>query len=158
VRKLFAYLALLILTFLIGGGLYNYIYRDELHFYKMLSMKSEKKENHIFLKDITNFDWDYVCAIHAYEIYSRLKLEGSLGFNYKGIIPESYGSSDGEVLLVFINKKTQTVIKELDASAIIRLDETRQICNEKDGIKLSLSKSLPYKKGGYWFRHKFSFE
>jgi hypothetical protein len=136
-------------------GVHRYVYRHEYYFYKELSEQSRLEKPFIFLKDVTDFEWDYVCAIHSYEVYDRFKIEDSLGFKYQGEIPDGYGTSEYEVLLVFLSKDSKTVIQKMDASNLIYSDKTRRICNKKENLKLLKGDPIPYEKASYEFSYQF---
>ena len=72
---------------------------EERFFYKELKSKLNKGEREIFIKDLTNFDWDGVVFVGGYSYYID-KFNNSCGAN---------GNSDGDWAFAFLQRKKVTV-------------------------------------------------
>ena len=133
---------------------YYFFTKEEKYFHKTLSKTNNLEKENISLETATNFQWDYVCSIYSYNIYNQFDIEKSIGFKLNKEIPNTYGSSEGDALLIFISKENKEPII-VNADIIIERDLTKKNCNSKKSVILNLIKSDSYKKGSYNFNHKF---
>ncbi len=83
-----AILALMLLTVIVSKK--YYANSEEKFFYSTLSKISNPTPTYIPLKEVINFQWDYVCGVYSYEIYDKNKLEEKIGFKFDGEIPKTY--------------------------------------------------------------------
>jgi hypothetical protein len=136
----------------------------ERYFYSKLSEASKNNKEFILLKDITDFEWDYVCAIYPYgaaEEYQKKRYEKLVGFEFNGEPPEG-GNQDGNLRLLFVSKKHKNSVV-INADRVIDHVITREFCSQEDQ-KLTLkigpdgSYKNSYRKGFYKFYHVFDLQ
>ncbi len=105
---LLTFLVLVIIFSLLAASWISHLDRyfkskEERYFYDKLSEISKANVNTIMLKDITNFDWEYVCEIGETGEYEQAitkeYYEKYVGFEFKGNVPQKYGFSDTVSLL-----------------------------------------------------------
>lgn len=125
--------------------------KKEKYFYQQLSTISRSNSHRIMLKNLTNFDWDYVCKISRHDkIKTNDYYEKYVGFEFEGDIPSE------NLLLLFISEKDKNSWL-INADHLVVEDNTKE-CSKKDEIMLILSKSSSYRRGFYKFNHKLILE
>lgn len=163
--KMLKLISVISLTLLIIG-FFLYLYLDaqgvfrtkeEKYFYKKLKEFEESKKDNISLIEITNFEWNYVCAVSSYnEERPKSFYEKVVGFKIAENVPTSYGSSDGDILLLFIKKQGRQLLK-IRADQLI-IYKAKKICVTKETAVLRLSKTEYYKQRFSKFEHQFILE
>ncbi len=135
--------------------------KEERYFYDQLSEISRANVDRVMLKDLTNFDWEYVCEISAYDqTISKEDYEDIVGFEFDGNVPGNYGNSEDESLLLFISKKHRDSLL-INADYLIERNNTRrlELCSHKTNIIVILNKSPhEYRQGFYKLTHKLTLE
>lgn len=137
---------------------------NERYFYSKLSEASKNNKEYILLKDVTNFEWDYVCAIYPYgveEEYQKERYEKLVGFKFEGEVPYG-GHQDGNLKLLFISKTHKSSVA-INADRIIDQIITKKSCsqeNQKLTLKIDSYGNYKnsYRKGFYKFYHIFDLQ
>lgn len=155
--SLLAFVLLLWIGFIILSKKGYFLNKNEQYFYRKLSIISKNNSDIVLLKEVTSFEWDYVCVISSYD-QERPKYfyEKIVGFEFAGQVPESYGDSEGEALLLFINRKKAG--STLITADKLVTDRTGKICVGIDDATLKLKLSEVYNRGLFTFHHEFILE
>lgn len=152
-----AFVLLLWIGFIISNGKGYFLNKREQFFYEKLSIISKNNLEVVPLREVTNFEWDYVCVISSYNQERPKKIyEKIVGFEFVGQVPESYGDSEGEALLLFINRnEAESILLKADKLVI---DGTGKICVGIDDATFKLRLSEVYNRGFFTFHHEFILE
>ncbi len=155
ISTILALFILLIFYFLLNN--YGYFSNaKEKAIYDKLSKYDNKNLDPIMLKDVADFEWDYVCFISSYQQeMTKNEYEKIVGFEFEGQVPKSYGSSEGQTLFLFINQNTKTSLL-VNFDNLEEKNNLKKLCAHKDEIVLKPENSKKYRKGFFVFNHKFT--
>jgi hypothetical protein len=128
--------------------------KEERYFYDKLSEISRADISKVMLKDLTNFDWEYVCEISETGEYERgitkEYYEKYVGFEFKGNVVQKYGFSNS-VSLLFVSKKNKnSLLIDTYGLALSTNTNDLSLCSKKNNTMAILAKtSREYNHGFY---------
>lgn len=150
--KKLKYLKILILgmlTLLIASSIYFYVFsgmtmsKHERQFEKALIDIAKSKTESVYLRDLTNFEWEKACPVYPYS--SREDIDGMLGFRYEDYNKIKWWINDDSYWgLLFIDKK-QNIIP-----ARIKVIKTGRYGGDEKCIVKSKAKLVARYSAGHW--------